>query len=117
MSKDPVTRRGISKFQSARAKMTEEEKTEEIDDIRKQVGMPPRKREKPKSPFEADTTEEADMTKKAAAPTPGDPIEIVNDNDNDDWAHGQDEDDENILLSWSARLQGCENDPDDESLF
>ena len=51
-----------------------EEKAEKIYDIRKQVGMPPRKRGKPESPYEVDTTEEADMTEQAAAPAPGDPI-------------------------------------------
>ena len=117
MFKDPETIRGIAKFQAARANMTEEEKAEEIDDILKQVGMPPRKRGKPESPYEADTTEEADMTEQAAAPAPGDLIEIGDENDNGDWAHGQYKDDDNILLSRPARLQVCENDPDNESLF
>ena len=76
MFKDPETIRGIAKFQAARVKMTKEDKAEEIDDIRKQVGMPPRKRGKPKSPYEADTTEESDMTEQVAAPAPGDPIKI-----------------------------------------
>ena len=83
MFKYPDTIIGIAKFQAARAKITEEEKAEEIDDIRKQVGMPPRKRGKPESPYEAETTEEADVTKQAAAPDPGDPIGIEYDNDND----------------------------------
>ena len=56
MFKDPETIRGISKFQAARAKMTDEEKAEEVDGIRKQLGMLPKKRGKPKSPYEADTT-------------------------------------------------------------
>ena len=38
-------------------------------------------------------------------------------NDNDEWAHGQDEDDDNIALPRPARLQGCEIDPEEESLF
>ena len=117
MFKDPETIRGIAKFQAAHAKMTKEEKAEEIDNIRKQVGMPPGKRDKPESPYEADTTKKADMTKQAAAPDPGDPIEIGNDNNNDGWAHGQNKDDDNILLPRPTRLQGCENNPDDESLF
>ena len=117
MFKDPETIRGIAKFQAARAKMTEEEKADEIYDIRKQLGHPLRKRGKPESPYEADTTEEADMTKQESATAPGDPIEIGDDNDNDGWAHdqhGQDEDDNNILLPWPPRLQGRENDPDDD---
>ena len=56
MFKDPETIRGISKFQAARAKMTDEEKAEEVDGIRKQLGTLPRKRGKPESPYEADTT-------------------------------------------------------------
>ena len=44
----------------------------------------PRKRDKPESPYEVDTTEEADMTDQAAAPAPGDPIEIGDDNGNDE---------------------------------
>ena len=118
--KDTETIRGIAKFQAACAKMTDEEKAEEVDGICKQLGMLPRKRGKPESPYEADTTEKADMNEQAAAPTPGDPIEIGDDNDNDGWAHdqhGQDEDDNNISLPRPPRLQGCENDPDDESLF
>ena len=57
------------------------------------------------------------MTKQAATPAPGDPIKIVDDNNNDVWAHGQDKDDDNISLPRPPRLQGCENDPDDEELF
>ena len=117
MFKDPETIRGIAKFQAARAKMNKEEKAEEIDDIRKQVGIPPRKRGKPEIPYEAETTKEADMTEQSAAPAPGDPIEISDDTDNNDWAHSQDKDDDNISLSRPARLQGCENDLDDESLL
>ena len=120
MFKYPDTIRGISKFQASRAKMNDEEKAEEVDGIRKQLGMLPRKRGKPESPYEADTTEETDMTEQAAAPAPGDPIEIGDDNDNDVWTHdqhGQDEDDNNISLPWPPRLQGCEYDPEDDSLF
>ena len=83
MFKDPETIRGIAKFQAACAKTTKEEIAEEIDDIYKQVGKPQRKRGKPESPYEADTTEETYMTNQAAAPAPGDPIEIGDDNDND----------------------------------
>ena len=49
------------------------------------VSMTMKKRGKPKSPYEADTTEETDLTKQAAATAPGDPIEIGDDNDNDGW--------------------------------
>ena len=58
-------------------------------------------------PYEADMTEETDMTKQAAAPTPKDAINIDSGdgNDNDD----KDEEDENTLHPWTARKQGCEN--------
>ena len=65
--------------------------------------MLPRKR-KPEGPYEVETTEEADMTEQAAAPAPKDTIEIGDDNDNDEWAHGQDEDDDKILLPRPVRL-------------
>ena len=84
MFKYPETIKSIAKFQSAPAKMTEEEKADEIYDVRKRLGRLPRKRDKLKSPYEADTTEEADMTKQVAAPAPGDPIEIGDDNGNDE---------------------------------
>ena len=114
---DPEAKKEIAKFQAARAKMTEEEKADEVDNVRKRLGMPP-KRRKPEGPYEVDTTEETDMTKQAAAPAPGYTIEIGDDNDdNDEWAHGQEEDDNNISLPCPARLQGCENDPEEESLF
>ena len=83
----------IAKFQVARAKMTNEEKAEEVDDVRKLLGMLPRKR-KPKGPYEVDTTEEADMTEQVAAPAPEDTIEIGGDNDNDEWEHCQDKEDD-----------------------
>ena len=63
MFKDTETIKSIAKFQAARAKMTEEEKADEIDDVRKRLGRLPRKRDNPESPYEVDTTEEADMTK------------------------------------------------------
>ena len=44
MFKDPETIIGIAKFQDTRAKITEEEKAEEIDNIRKKLGRFPRKR-------------------------------------------------------------------------
>ena len=117
MFQDPETIKSIAKFQAARAKMTEEDKADETDDVGKQLGRLPSKRNKLESPYEVDTTEEADMNDQADAPAPGDTIEIGNDNDTNKWAHGQDEDNENILLPQPARLQGCENDPEEESLF
>ena len=57
MFQDPETIKSIAKFQAARANMTEEEKAEEIDDIRKRLGRLPRKRNKHESPYEVDTTE------------------------------------------------------------
>ena len=107
----------LAKFQAARVKMTNKEKTEEIEGIRKQLGMLPRKKKKPKGPYEVDTTEEADMTEQVAAPAPEDTIEIDDNNNNDEWAHVQDEEDDNTLHPWTARNQGCENDPEEESLF
>ena len=97
--------------------MTDEEKADKIDGVRKQLGMLPRKNKKPEGPYEVDTTKEADMTEQAAAPAPEDTIEIGDDNDNDEWAHGQDEDDDNTLHPPTARKQGRENDPEEESLF
>ena len=96
--------------------MNDEEKAEEVDNVRKQLGMLPKKR-KPEGPNEVDTTEEVGMTKQAAAPAPEDTIEIGDDNNNDEWAHGQDEDDDNTLHPRTARKQGCENYPEEESLF
>ena len=106
---DPEVIKGISKFQDARANMTNEEKAEEVDDVRKRLGILTRKK-KPEGPYEVDTTEESDMTEQTAAPAPEDTIEIGDDNDNDEWAHDQDEDDDNTLHPWTARKQGCEND-------
>ena len=74
MIQDTETIKGIAKFQAAHAKMTEEEKADEIDDVRKQLGRLPMKRNKPESPYEVDTTEEAEMTEQAAAPAPRDMI-------------------------------------------
>ena len=47
---------------------------EEVDDVLKRLGMLPMKKKKPEGPYEVDTTEEADMTKQAAAPAPVDTI-------------------------------------------
>ena len=76
----------VAKFAAARAKMTDEEKEEEIASVRKQLGILPRKKKpnlKPpvvaEGPYEVDTTEETDMTEQAAAPTPEDTIDIGDD--------------------------------------
>ena len=71
-------------------------KRREVDDVRKQLGRLP-KRRKLEGPYEVDTTEETDMTEQAAAPAPEDMIEIGDNNDNNEWAHGQDKDDDNTL--------------------
>ena len=44
---DPEIAKGVTKFQAARAKMINEEKADEIDVVRKQLGMMPRKKNKP----------------------------------------------------------------------
>ena len=48
---DPETIKGIAKFQAAHAKMNDEEKAEEVDDINKRFGMLPMKKKKPKAPM------------------------------------------------------------------
>ena len=48
---DPEIAKGVAKFQAARAKMTNEEKAEEVDGVRKQLGMLPRKKKKPEGPM------------------------------------------------------------------
>ena len=63
-------------------------------------------------PYEADTTEETDMTKQAAAPTPEDTIESGDNNDNND----KNEEDDNTLHPQTASKKGCKNHPE-ESLF
>ena len=42
-------------------------------------------------------TKESDMTEQAAAPAPEDTIEIGDNKENNEWAHGQDEDDDDTL--------------------
>ena len=63
MYADPEAKKEIAKFQAARAKMTEEEKADEVDDVCKRLVITP-KRRKPEGPYEVDTTEEADMTEQ-----------------------------------------------------
>ena len=99
--------------------MTDEEKEEEIASVRKQLGILPKKKLDVKSadmaegPYEVDTAEETDMTEQVAAPTPEDTIDIGDNNDNDD----EDEEDHNTLHPRTAKKQGCENNPEEESLF
>ena len=83
----------------------------EIDGVGKQLGILPRKPpDVDEGPYEADTTEETDMTEQAAAPTPKDTINSSNDNDSED------EENDNTLHPRIARKQGCENRTE-ESLF
>ena len=96
----------IAKFQVARAKMTNEEKEEEIASLRKQIGILMRKKKPDMNPpvvtevpYEIDTTEETDMTEQAAAPAPEDTIEISDDNNNNE----EDEEDDNNLHPRTAR--------------
>ena len=99
----------IAKFADARAKMNDEEKEAEIESVCNQLGILPRKPPDVKmldvdeGPYEVDTTKETDMTDKAAAHTPEDTIDIVDDNNNED------KEDKNTLHSQTARKQGCEN--------
>ena len=54
----------IAGFAAAREKMTDEERQAEIDGVRKQLGILPRKPpDVDEGPYEADTTEETDITK------------------------------------------------------
>ena len=98
--------------------MTDEEKQAEMVSERKRLGILPRKKPDVKPPdvdevpCEVYTTEETDMTKQAAAPTPEDTIDISNDNDKDD----EDKEDDNTFHPRKARKQGCENHPE-ESIF
>ena len=53
----------VATFQAAREKMTDEEEANEIDGLRKQLGMLLRKKKKTEGPHEFDTAEEADINK------------------------------------------------------
>ena len=65
--------------------MTDDERQAEIADVRNKLGLPP---DVDEGPYEADTTEETDTTKQAAAPIPNDAINI----DSDDNNYNNDED-------------------------
>ena len=102
----------IAKFAAARENMTDEERQAEIDGVRKQLGILPRKPTNvDEGPYEADTTEETYMTKQAAATTPKDTINIDSgdDNDNDD----EDTEDNNTLHPRTASKQGCDKRTED----
>ena len=108
--------------------MTDDERQSHIADVRKQLGILPRKPpDEDEGPYEADTTEETDTIKQAVAPTPKDPINIdsYNDNENDDEDKDDvnadtkddgDVEDDNTLHPLTARKQGCE-ERGGESLF
>ena len=110
----------VAKYVAARVKMTNKEKEEEIASVHKQLGIIPRKKPDVKPPdvaevpYEVDTTEETDMTKQAADPTPDGTIGIGDDDDNDN--NDKDEEDDNTMHPRTARKQGYENHPE-ESLF
>ena len=78
-------------------------------------------------PYEADMSEETDMTEQADAPTPKDPINIDSDDDNDNDDEDEDDvnadtkddgdvEDDNTLHPWTERKLGCE-EREEESLF
>ena len=86
----PERIKGIQDAQAAREKMTEEEKEEEVENMRLRMGMLPKaimlamkKRCKPKGLYISIDYKEAALAKQADVPDPGDPIEIRNENDND----------------------------------
>ena len=100
----------ISKFDTAREKIADEERQAEITSVRKQLGILPRKPlDVDEGPYEADTNKETDMKEQAAAPTPEDKINSCDNNANDDEEDEEDEDDDNTLEPCTARKQGCEN--------
>ena len=78
----------------------------------KAVMMAMKNRGKPKGPYksmyEADTNEEPALTEQAAAPAPGDPIEISDDNDNHDP-------DDQQIFSAESDDNNDGNDPDDDN--
>ena len=90
--------------------------------IPKAVMMAMKKRDKPKVPykniFEADTTKETALTEQAAAPNPGDPIEIGDDSDNNGRLQDQQECENNPddqLFSAKSDDDNDDNDPDDDN--
>ena len=74
----------------------------------KAVSMTLKKMGKYKSPYEADTTEDTDLTEQSAAPTPGNPIEIGDDNKNDYT-------DDQQLFSAKSDDDNDGNDPDGDN--
>ena len=121
--------KGIQDAQAARAKMNEDEKEEEIDNMHLSMGMLPKaiilamkKRGKPKGPYKSidksDTTKETALTEQAAVPNTGDPTEIGDENGSDGRSQDQQEcannpDDE--LFSAESDNDNDNNDPDDNN--
>ena len=92
----------IAEFDNTREKMNDEERQAEIAEVRKELGILPRKPpDADEGPYESDTTEETDTTEQAVAPTPKDTININSGNDNDN--DNKDEWDDNTLHPQTAR--------------
>ena len=73
-------------------KLTDDERQAQIADVRKQLGILPRKPpDAVEGPYEADTTKDTNTTDQAAAPTPKDAINIDSDDDNDNDDEDEDE--------------------------
>ena len=90
--------------------MTYEERQAEIARARKQLRILPRKLpDVDEGPYEAETTEETDMTEQAAASTPEDTINSGDDNGNNDEDDDEDKEYNNTLHPRTARKNGCEN--------
>ena len=88
----------------------------------KAIMLAMKKRGKPKGPYkstdEADMTEETALTNQASVPDPGDPIEIGDNNDNDERSQDQQECANNLddkLFSAESDDENDENDPDDDN--
>ena len=109
------TQQTQSQTRKGSKKMTDDERQAKIADVRKQLGILPRKPPNTdESPYEADMTKETDAIEQAAAPTPKDTINIDSGNKNDNY--DEDEEYDNTLHPQTARKQGCE-DREEESLF
>ena len=71
-----------------------------------------------KNIFESDTTEKTALTEQAAAPNPGEPIEIGNDNNSNGRSQDQQEcenNPDNQLFSAESDDDNDDNDPDDDN--
>ena len=108
--------------------MTDEERQAQIADVHKQLGILPRKPPVvDEGPYEAETAEETDTTKQAAAPTQKDPINIESEDNNENDDEDEDDvnsekkddgdvEDNNTLHPRTAKKKGCE-EREEESLF